>query len=520
MSVSKTFSAQLVGLTMHVVTIEVDLSNGLHAFTVVGLGDKAVDEAKDRVAAAIKNSGYTSPKQKNQKVVISLAPADVRKEGTVFDLGMALGYLAASGDIDFDPEKKLFLGELSLEGELRKVSGVLPLVRGAAAQGFTEIFVPKENAKEAGLVKEVKVYAASTLDEVIGHLIYRKNGQIEPAPQTIITYEERPSDIDFSLIQGQETAKRGLEIAAAGGHNIAMYGPPGTGKTMLAKAFRTILPPLTYEEILEVTGIHSMAQTLGDSFITQPPFRSPHHTASYASLVGGGPFPRPGEITLAHHGVLFLDEFPEFDRSVIDALRQPLEDYTITISRARGTLSFPAQCMFIAAMNPCPCGYGRRTGGEKGEGKSCSCTDRDIAWYKKKISGPIIDRIDLWVSVSKVEYAKLSAFSDKKPHSNENSETIRRRIEKARAIQLARFRNQKVKDKKMNSEMNVSNIEKMIVLHKEVKDLVTKSAERLSLSGRAFHRVLKVARTIADLDMSEEIKKEHILEALQYRQRF
>lgn len=509
MSIAKTYTAQLIGLTAHTITIEVDLSNGLHAFAIVGLGDKAVEEAKDRISAAIKNSGYTSPKQKNQKVVISLAPADVRKEGTAFDLGMALGYLSASGDIDFDPDKKLFLGELSLEGKLRKVSGILPLVRGAQAQGFKEIFVPKDNAREAGLVKGIRVYAAETLDEVIGHLIFRKGSLLTPEPRTEIVYEEPSFDTDFSLIQEQETAKRGLEIAAAGGHNIAMYGPPGTGKTMLAKAFRSILPPLTHEEILEVTGIHSMAQILTVPFITEPPFRAPHHTASYPSLVGGGPFPRPGEITLAHRGVLFLDELPEFEKNAIDALRQPLEDHIVTISRARGSLTFPAQCILIAAMNPCPCG-----------GKNCTCTDRDKAWYKKKISGPIIDRIDLWVSVTKVEYEKLSGFSEKMRVRNESSETIRARIEKARARGRKRFLDAGIKNKKQNSEMSVSNIEKMIVLSPDVRELVTKSAERLGLSGRAFHRVLKVALTIADLEEQRCILKEHILEALQYRQKF
>jgi magnesium chelatase family protein len=521
MSISKTYCAQLVGLVSHIVTIEVDLSNGLHAFAVVGLGDKSVDEAKDRISAAIKNSGYTSPKQKNQKVVISLAPADLRKEGTAFDLGMALGYLSASGEIDFDPARKLFLGELSLEGEVRKINGVLPLVRGAREQGYKEVFVPRENSREAALVKGMRVYGVRSLDEVIGHLIGRKGGTLSHAPETKIEYGRNFFDIDFSLIKGQETGKRGLEIAAAGGHNIAMYGPPGTGKTMLARAFSTILPPLAYEEVLEVTGVHSLAQILSTPFITEPPFRAPHHTASYASLVGGGPFPRPGEITLAHHGVLFLDEFPEFDKSVIDALRQPLEDRHITISRARGTLTFPAKCILIAAMNPCPCGYGRRTGGEVGEGKSCSCTDRDIAWYKKKISGPIIDRIDLWVSVSKVEYEKLSGFNGSvKGREADTSSMIRKRIEKARKIQLKRFKECGIKNKKLNSEMSVSNLEKMIRLSPEIKTLVTKSAERLSLSGRAFHRVLKVAQTIADLDGALGIEKEHVLEALQYRQRF
>ncbi len=519
MSVSKIYSAQLSGLNTHIVTIEVDLSNGLHAFAVVGLGDKAVEEAKDRISAAIKNSGYTSPKQKNQKVVISLAPADIRKEGPAFDLGMALGYLCASGDIDFDPEKKLFLGELSLEGEVRRVSGVLPLVRGAQEKGFKEIFVPRENAEEAALVKGLAIFAVDSLDQIIGHLIARKNALLKTQPFTKISYEKRSFDTDFSLVQGQETAKRGLEIAAAGGHNISMYGPPGTGKTMLAKAFGSILPPLNHEEILEVTGIHSIAKLLDQPFITSPPFRSPHHTSSYASLVGGGPFPRPGEITLAHRGVLFLDEFPEFDRSVIDALRQPLEDHHITISRARGTLTFPAQCILIASMNPCPCGYGR----EGAAGKKCICSERDIAYYKKKISGPIVDRIDLWVSVSKVEYEKLSDFAKKQSGrngANESSETIRKRIALARRRQEKRFKIMKIKRRKLNSEMSVSDIEKCIVLSEEVRSLLTLSAERLSLSGRAFHRIIRVAQTIADLEGSKFIKKEHILEALQYRQRF
>jgi magnesium chelatase family protein len=507
MSVAKLYSAQLLGLTTHIIIIEVDLSNGLHHFSLVGLGDKAVDEARDRISAAIKNSGYTSPKQKNQKVVISLAPADIRKEGTSFDLGMALGYLLASGDIDFDSEKKLFLGELSLEGNVRKISGVLPLVRGARKEGFREVYVPEENATEAALVKGIKVFGIKNLGGVIGHLIHKHDGILKTQPPTEVVYESQSFDTDFSLVQGQEAAKRGLEIAAAGGHNIALYGPPGTGKTMLAKAFRTILPALTNEEILEVTGIHSMARILEKPFITHPPFRSPHHTSSYPSLVGGGPFPKPGEITLAHRGVLFLDEFAEFDRTVIDALRQPLEDGVVTISRARGSLTFPAQCILVASMNPCPCGYGKE--------KGCTCTDRDIIFYKKRISGPIIDRIDLWVSVSKVEYEKLAGSAK----ANESSFVIRKRVENARKRQLARFISKKIKHKKVNGEMSVSDMEKCIELKPDVKELLSTSAKRLGLSGRAFHRTMKLARTIADLEGKNEVGKNHVLEALQYRQK-
>ncbi len=507
MSISKTFCAQLSGLQTHIITIEVDLSNGLHAFAIVGLGDKAVEESKDRISAAIKNTGYTSPKQKNQKVVISLAPADIRKEGPSFDLGMALTYLCASGDIDFDPEGKIFLGELSLEGDIRKVSGILPLVRGVKENGFKEIFIPWDNKEEAGLVQGIKIYPAKTLDQIIGHLIGRKNSEIEVQKPTIIENSTENFDIDFKLIKGQEIAKRALEIAAAGGHNIAMYGPPGTGKTMLAKAFQTILPPLLHDEIIEVTGIHSIARILEKPYIARPPFRSPHHTSSYASLVGGGPFPKPGEITLAHRGVLFLDEFPEFDKKVIDALRQPLEDLSITISRARGTLTFPAQCILIASMNPCPCGYGKE--------KNCTCSERDISNYKKKISGPIVDRIDLWISVSKIEYDKLSDSSK----DTENSKTMRKRVIHARELQKKRFEKYKIKNKKYNSEMSVSDIEKMIVLKKDVQEILKSSSERLGLSARAYHRILKLSQTIADLENSEEIKKNHLLEALQYRQK-
>lgn len=493
------------GLETHIVTIEVDTSNGLHSFSVVGLGDKAVEESKDRVSSAIKNSGYQSPKQKNQKLVISLAPADMRKEGPAFDLGMALAYLLACGDIDFDPEGKLFLGELALDGSVRRVHGVLPIVKAASALGFSEVFIPNENTTEAGLIRDMRVYAVLNLEEIIGHLEERKGYGLTPVPKTEIKKSVQKIDMDMSFIRGQESAKRGLEIAAAGGHNIALYGPPGTGKTMLAKAFRGILPPLINDEIIEVTAIHSIAKTLGKNIITEPPFRAPHHTASYASIIGGGAYPRPGEITLAHRGVLFLDEFPEFNSSVIDALREPLEEKKITVSRARGSVTFPAHCILVAAMNPCPCGYGD---------DRCTCSAGRREQYLHKISGPLIDRIDVWVAVSKIEYEKFGTGAAR----GETSETMSLRIEKARTFQYDRCKKYGIKAK-CNSELGVTEMEKVISLSPELSSFLSATAERMGLSGRGYHRILKISRTIADLGGKEEIEKSHLLEALQYRQK-
>lgn len=507
MNISRIYSAQLFGLSTHIIDIEVDLSNGLHSFTIIGLGDKAIDESKDRISSAIKNTGYTSPKQKNQKVVISLAPADIRKEGPSFDLGMALAYLCASGDIDFNPEKKIFLGELSLEGKVRRINGVLPLVLGSIKHGYSEIFLPKENASEAGLIKGITIYPVENLNQIIKHLSNKNGESIKPQNPTQITQTKEVGMNDFSMIQGQETAKRALEIAAAGCHNIAMYGPPGTGKTMLAKSFPTILPSLTYDEIIEVTSINSIANNLDRPFITRPPFRSPHHTASYTSIVGGGSFPKPGEISLAHRGVLFLDELPEFDKKVIESLRQPLEDRSITISRSKGALTFPAQCILIASMNPCPCGYGKD--------RKCTCSNIEITNYNKRISGPIVDRIDMWVSVSKIDYDKLSQRS----FSNENSMIIQSRVESARKIQKQRFDFYKINNKKFNSEMDISDIEKCTNIKPEVLDLLKSSSKKLSISARGYHRIIKLSRTIADLDGEKDIENKHILEAIQYRQK-
>lgn len=493
------------------VSVETDISRGLHAFSIVGLPDKAVEEARDRVSAAIKNSGFTSPKSENHKIVISLAPADVKKEGTHFDLAIALSYLLADEKIEFEPEKRWFLGELSLDGKLRPIRGVLPIARAAKERGVKEIFLPRGNVAEAALIDGLSVFGAETLKEVCGHLTGEKKmgaaSRTEVSPYSII------SVTDFSDVRSQERAKRGLLIAAAGGHNVAMYGPPGTGKTMLAKAFAGILPKLSFEEALETTGIHSVAGTLQETLMTNPPFRAPHHTSSYVSLVGGGATPRPGEITLAHHGVLFMDEFPEFDRRVIESLRQPLEDKVIAVSRAKGTANFPANVLLVAAMNPCPCGnYGFR-------GKPCVCTPSTLQKYRRKMSGPIMDRIDIWLEVDRILPHELS--QDGK--TGEESKIFRNKVEKARKIQLERFSakggpaSSTAGKITKNGEMGARDIVMMVSMEREAEKMLNLAAERLGFSPRVYHRMIKVARTIADLEGSETIKPEHILEAVEYR---
>ncbi|MBI2627378.1 YifB family Mg chelatase-like AAA ATPase [Candidatus Nomurabacteria bacterium] len=538
MSFSRVYSAQTHLLKGKIVTVEVDITpKTLHAFNVVGLPDKAVDESKDRMSSALKNSGYKSPKSKNQKIVISLSPADLKKEGPYFDLAIALAYLLSAEEIDFDPKGKIFLGELSLNGELQPIKGVLPLTEQAMRLGFKEIFVPMVNAKEAALVKGITIYGAKSLKEVIEHVSSAQGGsasggkihydrkgnplekerpKILPQKPTEIIHKDIIHDLDFSDIRGQESAKRGLEIAAAGGHNIALSGPPGTGKTMLARVFSHILPALSNDDILEITGIHSIVGLLEDTLVTEPPFRAPHHTASYVSMIGGGSNPKPGEVTLAHKGVLFLDEFPEFEKRVLEALRQPLEDNIVSISRARGSAIFPSNFILVAAMNPCPCG-------NKGnKDKVCICRPNDLERYARRISGPIIDRIDLWVTVGNVDYRKLG---DEIVRS-EKTHTIKARVKQARFIQEKRFANLEKPASargsggrriKTNSEMNVKDLGKMVKLTKEVRNLLDDSAEQLALSARAYHRVIKIARTIADLENSPNVEANHILEAIQYR---
>ncbi len=507
MNIAKTYTAHILGLDMEKITVEVDISNGLHSFSIVGLGDRSVEEAKDRIGAAIKNTGYVSPKQKNQKVVISLAPAHVRKEGSAFDLAMAVAYLSGSGDIEIDCDNTLFLGELSLDGNVGKVYGLLPILIQAPVHGFTTVFIPKENAEEASLARDVIIYAVSSLREVLEHIC--RVTPLKPLkPRELISPIEQNYTNDFSLVRGNESAKRALEIAIAGCHNIILYGPPGTGKTMLAQSLTSIMPPLDYDQAIEVTCIYSVAHTLQKELVSTPPFRAPHHTASPISIIGGGAHLHPGEITLAHRGILFLDEFPEFDREIIEALRQPLEDKIITVSRAKGSITFPAQTILVASMNPCRCGKGKENG--------CACSPKNIELYRRKISTAILDRIDIWINVNKIDYHKLG--TDKS--EGESSKNIKQRVIEARKIQRDRFSKIDLsKQKYFNSEMSADDIKNHAFLEEEARKVLTGAAEKMGLSGRAFHRIIKVARTIADLDHSKNIIKKHILEALQYRQK-
>lgn len=499
---SKVISCALTDLDGTLIEVEVDTSfSSLPKTIIVGLPDLAVQESRERVRAAFRNSGLEYPRY---KVTVNLAPADIRKEGPSFDLPIAVGCMAAAGMID--PEsfaRSLIIGELSLDGSVRHVRGVLPITARAKAEGFTRIFVPAADAKEAALVPGITVVPVSSLAELRRHLC----GEIAIAAQEAPAFEDDEPVIatDFAEIQGQENAKRALEIAAAGAHNILMSGAPGSGKTLMARALPSILPRMTVEEALDVTRIYSIADQLPSDrpLIRTRPFRAPHHTISNIGLVGGGNPPKPGEISMAHRGVLFLDEFPEFGLRVLEVLRQPLEDKVVTISRAAGSVTFPANFMLAAAMNPCPCGfYGDAA-------TACSCSPLTIRKYQNRISGPMLDRIDLHIDVPRVDFQKLANAG-----LNEPSETIRSRVEAARAIQRERYRGSPIVS---NAEMRPAEIRKYCALDASGQALMKRAMERFELSARAFHRLLKLARTIADLAGSETLRAEDVAEAIQYR---
>ncbi len=506
---SKVFSAAIVGLEASLVEVEVDISGGLALFNIVGLPGKAVAESKERVNAALKNSkAEMYPQKKAQRITVNLAPADIKKQGSLYDLPIAVGYLLASQQICFDPGKKLFCGELSLNGKLRHVSGILAIVDFAKKHGFEEIYLPKIDAKEASLIKGLKIKSVESLRNIIEH--FNNTRIIEDEPESHLFREalakkNKEDFLDFVYIRGQEQAKRALELASAGGHNVLFSGPPGSGKTILARTFPTILPRMEIEEALEVTRIFSIAGILTpeNPLLVERPFRSPHHSASSISLIGGGSFPKPGEVTLSHRGVLFLDEFPEFPRKAIEVLRQPMEDGYVTISRAAGTVRFPANFILIAAMNPCPCGN------LNDPVKNCTCAPSQIACYKRKISGPILDRIDIHVTVARMEYEKLTSDATGKP-----SRQIREKVEKARRTQKKRFGKSGCL---LNSDMANLQIKQFCELDNHSKNLMKNAVNQYHLSARSYFRILKVARTVADLRDRQNISQEDLAEAIQYR---
>ncbi|MDD6489927.1 MAG: YifB family Mg chelatase-like AAA ATPase [Clostridia bacterium] len=493
-------SMGILGIDAFEVKVETDISGGMMAFDIVGLPDTSVKESRDRVRSAIRNCGLTFPMK---RIVVNLAPADIKKAGAVYDLPILVSLLLAAGNIDNNLSDSAFIGELSLGGEVRSVNGVLPMAIQAKNEGCKYFYVPEENAAEGAVVDGIDIIPVRNVSQLLEHL--RGKNLISPAKPVENVFQPQSFNVDFSDVKGQFEAKRAIEVAACGGHNILLIGSPGSGKSMLAKRIPTILPDMTFDEMIETTKIHSIAGVLpsGTSLVSQRPFRSPHHTVSPAGLSGGGSIPHPGEISLAHNGVLFLDELPEFNRNTMEILRQPIEDGQVTISRVNATLTYPCSIMLVAAMNPCPCGYyGHPT-------RECTCSKKAVSNYLAKVSGPLLDRLDLHVEVPPVEFDKLS--------SNEKAETsaeIKKCVDHVRNIQNERF---KGTDITCNARITPALLQKMCPMDEKAKAILQKSFDVMGLSARAYDRILKVARTIADLDDSEVIKTPHIMEAIQYR---